>query len=77
MATASEPPVIVLLRVGSLRRGRPARLREGMAVGEAIAAVYEACAALHGKPRWGDKTPMYMQYLGSCAGSSPPRASSI
>ena len=40
------------------------RLREGMAVGEAIAAVYEAYAALRGKPRWGDKTPMYMQYLG-------------
>jgi len=40
------------------------RLRDGMALGEAIAAVYEAYAALHGKPRWGDKTPMYMQYLG-------------
>jgi Sulfotransferase family len=39
------------------------RLRPGMAPGEAIGAVYEAYAAAHGKERWGDKTPMYMQYL--------------
>ena len=39
------------------------RLRPGMALGEAIAAVYEAYAAAHGKRRWGDKTPMYMQHL--------------
>ena len=34
-----------------------------MTTGEAIAAVFEAYAAEHGKPRWGDKTPLYMQYL--------------
>ena len=41
-----------------------ARLRPGMSAGEAIAAVYEAYAAQRGKSRWGDKTPLYMQYLG-------------
>ncbi len=40
------------------------RLRPGMTTGEAIAAVFEAYAAERGKPRWGDKTPLYMQYLG-------------
>jgi hypothetical protein len=40
-----------------------ARLRPGMTTGEAIAAVFEAYAAEHGKPRWGDKTPLYMQHL--------------
>lgn len=39
------------------------RLEPGMPVGRAIAAVYEAYAAAHGKRRWGDKTPMYMQHL--------------
>jgi hypothetical protein len=39
------------------------RLRRGMVTGEAIAAVFEAYAADRGKPRWGDKTPLYMQYL--------------
>ena len=39
------------------------RLRSGMRVGEAIAAVYESYAAAHGKRRWGDKTPMYMRHL--------------
>ena len=39
------------------------RLRPGMRLGEAIAAVYETYAARHGKSRWGDKTPMYMQRL--------------
>jgi hypothetical protein len=39
------------------------RLREGMGLGEAVAAVYEAYAASRGKSRWGDKTPMYMQHL--------------
>ena len=39
------------------------RLRPGMRTGEAIAAIFEAYAALHGKPRWGDKTPLYMQHL--------------
>ena len=40
-----------------------ARLRPGMPAGEAIAAVYAVYAAERGKPRWGDKTPMYMQNL--------------
>jgi Sulfotransferase family len=40
-----------------------ARLRSGMTTGEAIAAVFEAYAAERGKPRWGDKTPLYMQHL--------------
>ena len=39
------------------------RLRHGMGTGEAIAAIFEAYAALHGKPRWCDKTPLYMQHL--------------
>ena len=40
-----------------------ARLRPGMPLGQAIGAVYETYAARHGKSRWGDKTPMYMQRL--------------
>jgi hypothetical protein len=39
------------------------RLREGMTTGEAIAAVFEVYAEREGKPRWGDKTPLYMQSL--------------
>ena len=39
------------------------RLRGGMKLREAIAAIYEAYAAKEGKPRWGDKTPMYMRHL--------------
>jgi hypothetical protein len=39
------------------------RLAPGMTPGNAIAAVYETYAARHGKSRWGDKTPMYMQQL--------------
>jgi LPS sulfotransferase NodH len=39
------------------------RLRQGMPLGEAIAAVYETYAARRGKARWGDKTPMYMAHL--------------
>jgi hypothetical protein len=34
-----------------------------MAVGEAIGTVYAVYAEERGKPRWGDKTPMYMQNL--------------
>src|SRR5262249_19097927 len=40
-----------------------ARLRPGMPLRAAIGAVYETYAARHGKGRWGDKTPMYMQRL--------------
>ena len=39
------------------------RIRSGMLTGEAIAAIYEAYADAAGKPRWGDKTPMYMRHL--------------
>jgi hypothetical protein len=39
------------------------RIRDGMPVGDAIAAIYEAYSAREGKPRWGDKTPMYMRHL--------------
>ena len=40
-----------------------ARVRPGMSTGAAIAAIYDAYAAAAGKPRWGDKTPMYMRHL--------------
>jgi hypothetical protein len=40
-----------------------ARLRPNMPIGEAIATVYSVYAGERGKPRWGDKTPMYMQNL--------------
>lgn len=40
------------------------RIRPGMATGDAIAAIFEAYAERAGKPRWGDKTPMYMRHLG-------------
>jgi hypothetical protein len=39
------------------------RLRDRMPVGEAIGTVYAVYAEERGKPRWGDKTPMYMQNL--------------
>jgi Sulfotransferase family len=39
------------------------RLREGMTTREAIAAIFETYAERQGKPRWGDKTPLYMQQL--------------
>jgi Sulfotransferase family len=39
------------------------RLREGMTIGEAIAAIFETYAERQGKSRWGDKTPLYMQQL--------------
>jgi hypothetical protein len=40
-----------------------ARLRDRTPIGRAIAAIYEVYAEEHGKPRWGDKTPMYMRHL--------------
>jgi hypothetical protein len=40
-----------------------ARLTENMPIGAAIATVYAVYAEERGKPRWGDKTPMYMQNL--------------
>ena len=39
------------------------RIRSGMPIGEAIASIFEAYADAAGKPRWGDKTPMYMRHL--------------
>jgi hypothetical protein len=39
------------------------RLRPGMTTGEAIGAIFAAYATERGKPRWGDKTPLYMQHL--------------
>ncbi len=39
------------------------RVRPGMYTGEAIAVIFETYAARAGKPRWGDKTPMYMRHL--------------
>ena len=39
------------------------RLREGMTTSETIAAIFETYAERQGKPRWGDKTPLYMQQL--------------
>ena len=40
-----------------------ARLDPGATAAEGISAVYDAYASRHGKTRWGDKTPMYMQHL--------------
>ena len=40
-----------------------AHMRPGMRVGGAIAAIFEAYGVNEGKPRWGDKTPMYMRHL--------------
>jgi sulfotransferase family protein len=40
-----------------------ARLTERMPIGAAIGTVYAVYATERGKPRWGDKTPMYMQNL--------------
>ncbi|HYI75110.1 MAG TPA: sulfotransferase [Gaiellaceae bacterium] len=39
------------------------RIRSGMPTGDAVAAIFETYAAATGKPRWGDKTPMYMRHL--------------
>lgn len=40
------------------------RIVDGMPIGDAIGAVFQAYASRAGKPRWGDKTPMYMRHLG-------------
>ncbi len=39
------------------------RVRAGMPTGDAIAVIFEAYAERARKPRWGDKTPMYMRHL--------------
>jgi hypothetical protein len=56
-----------LRRLPEVRRWRldPAAvvLRPAMATAAAIGAVFEAYAVMREKPRWGDKTPMYMRHL--------------
>jgi hypothetical protein len=54
-------PTLVEWRVSADDVAR--RLRPGMTCGEAVAAVFEEYAAARDKPRWGDKTPLYMQHL--------------
>ena len=49
------------------------RLREGMTTSEAIAAIFETYAERQGKPRWGDKTPLYMQQLPLARAALPGR----
>jgi hypothetical protein len=39
------------------------RVWSGMPTAEAVAAIFEAEAERAGKPRWGDKTPMYMRHV--------------
>jgi Sulfotransferase family len=39
------------------------RVHPALDTGAAIATIYESYAAKQGKPRWGDKTPMYMRHL--------------
>ncbi len=53
-----------LLDLGITAEDVAPRLHDGMTPGTAIAAVFETVAAAQGKERWGDKTPLYMQYLG-------------
>jgi hypothetical protein len=48
-----------------------ARLKPGMTTGEALDAVFLSYAAKHGKPRWGDKTPLYMRHLDLIDGLFP------
>jgi sulfotransferase family protein len=39
--------------------------------GSAARAFYEAYAAKHGKPRWGEKTPQYVKTMGKIASNLP------
>jgi hypothetical protein len=48
-----------------------ARLYDGMPIGAAIGTVYAVYARERGKPRWADKTPMYMQNLRLLEGLFP------
>lgn len=56
-----------LRRIPELRRWRldpdAVVVPPGARTAAAIAAVFEAYAAKQDKPRWGDKTPMYMRHL--------------
>jgi hypothetical protein len=63
-------PTLVEWGVDPARVGE--RLQDRMAPGDAIAAVFETYAADRGKERWGDKTPMYMQYLPLLVELFPP-----
>ena len=47
------------------------RVRSGMPTGVAVAAIFEAYAEAADKPRWGDKTPMYMRHLELLEGLIP------
>ena len=62
-----EPFLDDLRRIPELRRWEldPAdvTVEPAASTADAIAAVFAAYAAKHGKPRWGDKTPMYMRHL--------------
>jgi hypothetical protein len=39
------------------------RLHSGTSTGEAVSAIFESYAQRVAKPRWGDKTPMYMRHV--------------
>jgi hypothetical protein len=56
-----------LRRIPALRRwdldAESVSFAPGSSTSDAIAAVFEAYARQHAKPRWGDKTPMYMRHL--------------
>jgi hypothetical protein len=47
------------------------RREEGVDFAEAIRKVYRAYARMHGKSRYGDKTPAYVQHIRSLAGIFP------
>jgi len=49
---------------GLTREAVAARLPARPTFAQAIAAIYGAYAAARGKPRYGDKTPAYMEHLG-------------
>ena len=62
-------------RVGRAgRRGARAPAAGDAARARRSRAVYETYAARHGKSRWGDKTPMYMQHLAAARAAVPGRA---
>jgi Sulfotransferase family len=56
---------------GMPARDLAARLSPGMTTAEALDALFSAYAEKHGKPRWGDKTPMYMRHLSLLDGLFP------
>jgi hypothetical protein len=44
---------------------------EPWSVGAGLRAVYRSYAARHGKPRWGDKTPVHYRYMDALAETLP------